>query len=135
MQIRLAVTNDIQFLDQNDPHIGKQELLNSIHLNRVYIIEENRQKIGWLRYNYFWDSIPFMTMLYFFEEYRGHGYGRQAVEFWESEMRVFDHERVMTSTVSTEFAQHFYHKLGYVPIGGFTPLGEPYEIMLEKFFG
>ncbi|MGG5319125.1 GNAT family N-acetyltransferase [Enterococcus sp. AZ072] len=135
MQIRLATSEDVQFLDENDPHIEKQELLNSIHLNRVYIIEEKRQKIGWLRYNYFWDSIPFMTMLYFFEEYRGQGHGRQAIEFWESKMREFDYKRVMTSTVSTEFAQHFYHKLGYVPIGGFTPLGEPYEIMLEKVFG
>lgn len=135
MNIRLAVATDVLFLDKNDPHIRRQDLLDAIHLNRVYIIEENRQPIGWLRYNLFWDSIPFMAMLYLFEEYRNKGYGRKAVEFWESEMRELHHERVMTSTVSTEFAQHFYHKLGYVPIGGFTPAREPYEIILEKVFG
>lgn len=134
MPIRLASIKDIEFLNHNDPHIQKQELLNSIHLNRVYIIEETDQPIGWLRYNLFWDSIPFMTMLYLFEAYRGKGHGRKAVTFWESEMQELEYERVLTSTVSTEFAQHFYHKLDYVPIGGFTPAGEPYEIMLEKVF-
>lgn len=132
MHIRLAVTKDIQFLDQNDPHINRQELLNSISLNRVYIIEETDQPIGWLRYNLFWDSIPFMTMLYFFEEYRGKGYGRKAADFWEAEMQERKYDRVMTSTVSMEFAQHFYYKLGYLPVGGFTLTDEPYELLLEK---
>ncbi|MBO1305945.1 GNAT family N-acetyltransferase [Enterococcus sp. 669A] len=135
MEISIAVSKDLQFLDKNDPHIRRQDLLDAIHLNRVYIIEENRHPFGWLRYNLFWDSIPFMTMLYLLDDYRGKGYGRKAVEFWESEMRDLHHGRVMTSTVSTEFAQHFYHKLGYIPIGGFTPAGEPYEIILEKVFG
>ncbi|MGM0215893.1 GNAT family N-acetyltransferase [Enterococcus sp. AZ109] len=132
MEIRIAVSKDVQFFAKNDPHIRRQGLLDAIYLNRIYIIEENGQSIGWLRYNLFWDTIPFMTMLYLFKEHRNKGYGKEAVNFWESEMRELTYDRVMTSTVSTEFAQHFYYKLGYLPIGGFTLTGEPYEIILEK---
>ena len=31
-----------------------------------------------------------------------------------------------------EYAQHFYRKLGYETIGGFTPFGDPYELILAK---
>ena len=40
---------------------------------------------------------------------------------WEEEMRQLGYDSVMTSTASDEYAQHFYRKLGYETIGGFTP--------------
>ena len=43
--------------------------------------------IGWLRFNLFWDNIPFMNMLYFLEDYREKGYGSQLASFWEQEMK------------------------------------------------
>ena len=63
---------------------------------------------------------------------RGKGYGRKFVEFWEEEMRKLGYKKVMTSTASDEFAQHFYIKLGYSTIGGFIPFGEKFEMMLSK---
>jgi hypothetical protein len=38
----------------------------------------------------------------------------------------------MTSTASDEYAQHFYQKLGYTTIGGFTPFGDPYVLIFSK---
>lgn len=130
--IRFAKEEDIDMLVKNDKHIDKKELLNLIGLNRVYVMEEEGRFIGWLRYNLFWDHIPFMNMVHLNEEDRGKGYGRQFVEFWEDEMRKLGYTKVMTSTASDEFAQHFYIKLGYSTIGGFIPFGEPFEMMLSK---
>ncbi|WP_263457765.1 GNAT family N-acetyltransferase [Miniphocaeibacter halophilus] len=112
--------------------MSKEELRNLINLSRVYIIEEDKELIGWLRYNLFWDSIPFMNMLYILEAYRKKGYGRKLVLYWEENMKKLGHKLVMTSTVSREYSQHFYNKLGYTTIGGFTLLNEPYEIIMEK---
>lgn len=132
MQINLATVKDVEVLHTLDHHVSKQELLNSIHLNRVYIAKVNGEFIGWLRYNLFWDNTPFMNMLYLLDGNRGKGYGRQLVEHWEEEMRKQGYEVVMTSTASDEYAQHFYHKLGYVTIGGFTLKDDPYEVILSK---
>lgn len=132
VQIRIASPADINDLHTYDHHISKQELLNSINLNRVYIAEENGTFLGWLRYNLFWDNTPFMNMLYLLDGNRGKGYGRKMVEHWEDEMKKQGHEVVMTSTASDEYAQHFYHKLGYRTIGGFTLTDDPYEVILSK---
>lgn len=132
MKIRLAQTNDLEILSINDKHISKHELKNLIVLNRIYIIEMNSNFIGWLRYNLFWDNTPFINMLYISEKNRNQGFGKLLVEYWENEMRVLGYDTVMTSTASDEYAQHFYMKLGYKVVGGFTPFGDPFEIILSK---
>ena len=40
MQINLATVKDVEVLHRLDHHVSKQELLNSIHLNRVFIAKE-----------------------------------------------------------------------------------------------
>ena len=130
--IRFARPEDIDILIDKDKKIDKQEMLNLINLNRVYIMEEDGKFIGWLRYNLFWDNTPFMNMIHLNDEDRGKGFGRKFVEFWEDEMRKLGYKTVLTSTASDEFAQHFYIKLGYTSIGGFLPIGKTFEIILSR---
>ena len=129
---RYATPDDIDILTANDKNIDKAEMLNLIGLKRVYIMEEDNEFIGWLRYNLFWDNTPFMNMIHLKDENRGKGNGRKFVEFWEDEMRRIGYKTVMTSTASDEFAQHFYIKLGYSTIGGFLPSGDKFEVILSK---
>lgn len=132
MNIRHATKADIDILSRNDKHISKDELENLIHLGRVYLAEADGKFVGWLRYNMFWDNTPFMNMLYLLDGSRGKGYGRQLVEYWEKDMRKLGFDVVITSTASNEYAQHFYHKLGYKTIGGFSLGDDPYEVILSK---
>jgi len=98
----------------------------------VYVVEINGKIIGWLRYNLFWDKIPFMNMIYFLEEYRNMGIGKKLANYWEKEMKQKGYDNILTSTQSNEEAQHFYRKLGYKEIGGFKYFDEPYEIIFQK---
>jgi len=132
MNIRIANDNDLDILSHMDKHIDKEELKRIISVGRVYVIEENNKFIGWLRYGMFWDNTPFMNMLYILEDYRDKGYGKAMVEYWEKDMKMYNYKCVMTSTVSDEYAQHFYVKIGYYAIGGFTLPGEPYEMIFFK---
>ena len=52
--------------------------------------------------------------------------------FGEEEMRAAGFRQVLTSTVSSERAQHFYYQMGYRAVGGFLLEGEPYEVILSK---
>ena len=132
LQIRFAILDDMKYLNKYDSHISCEELKISIDLNRVYVAYENQKFIGWLRYHLFWDNTPFMNMLYLLEDGRGKGYGRQLVQFWEGQMKTRNYTMVMTSTAADEYAQHFYHKLGYTTIGGFMLTDSPYELILSK---
>ncbi len=132
MNIRSASVKDMAELSFHDKHIMKNELETAIHLNRMFIAEEDGVFIGWLRYNLFWDNTPFMNMLYLIEGSRKKGYGKQLVEYWEKEMKSLGYDMVMTSTQSNEYSLHFYVKLGYQAIGGFLMEPEPYEIIFSK---
>ena len=132
MNIRFAQNKDVEILARYDRHISKEEIENSILRKYVYIAEDNGWFLGWLRYNLFWDSIPFMNMLYILEGYRDMGIGRRIVAFWENEMSRHGYKIFMTSTQADESAQHFYFKIGYEAIGGFRLGSEPYEIIFAK---
>ncbi len=130
--IRIATIKDLEFLLKNDRHIPLTELKNLINLGRVYVGELENQPITWLRYNLFWDNLPFMNLLYVLEGYQKSGFGKKLVEYWEEEMKKLGHKLVMTSTLSDENAQHFYRKLSYVDSGSLLLKGEALEIIFTK---
>lgn len=114
-----------------DHHINKDELALSISLKRIYVAYENEEFVGWLRYNLFWDQIPFINMLYVMEDFRGQGYGIGLMNYFEKEMKK-KYSKVMVSTQANEYAQHFYDKIGYKAIGGFMLPKEEYEVLMVK---
>ena len=131
--IRIAVPADLPFLVEHDRHITPAEMDNSLHLDRVLLMETaSGEPIGWLRWNLFWDNTPFMNMLYLLEDYRMQGYGRALTRHWEQLLREKGYSSAMTSTQANEGAQHFYRHLGYSDIGGFLQPGEAYELILFK---
>lgn len=132
MNIRTASPGDLAALSRCDRHIDPGELETSVRLGRVYVAEERGELAGWLRWNLFWDNTPFMNLLYVLEGHRGKGFGRALVEHWENRMKREGYETVMTSTQSSEYAQHFYERLGYGAVGGFLPPGEGYELIFCK---
>ena len=130
--IRYATEHDFALLSKYDKHICEAELRNSIKANRILTMYHDDHLIGWLRFNLFWDNIPFMNMLYILEAYRGKGCGSQLVSFWEKEMLNRNFTMVLTSTLSNEQAQFFYRKFGYSDCGSLLLPNEPLEIILLK---
>ncbi len=132
MRIRRACPEDYETLKGWDHHISAENLRKTIEDGFVFLAETQEGFAGWLRYNLFWDSIPFLNMLYVREEYRGQGIGRALTAAWEAEMKRQGYYDLMTSTVACEDAQHFYYSLGYESVGGFFPPEESYELILRK---
>jgi ribosomal protein S18 acetylase RimI-like enzyme len=119
-------------LKKYDKHISEEMLYKKIKDKEVIIVKTADKIIGWLRFGYFWDNIPFMNMLVIDENYRGKGIGKELVTFWEKEMKDNGYESVMTSTLSNEMAQHFYRKLGYEDSGSLILEKEALEIIFTK---
>ncbi len=126
-----AGPGDLIFLLTHDRHADP--MAEKISRGEVLVVRMEGQQAGWLRFGYFWDSIPFMYLLHLLEQYRGHGIGTRLVRFWEQEMQRLGYRQVLTSTQANEAAQHFYRKLGYVDIGQFhLPDDESDELILHK---
>ena len=132
MLIRPANQTDIAVLLEHDNWVSKKVIAKKVDSGQVYVVFDSDTFVGWLRYGLFWDNTPYMNMLYLIEEYRGKGIGRALVAYWEKEMKTIGYKCVLTSSAQTEYAQHFYRKLGYRAIGSFTLDHEPLEIIFEK---
>ena len=133
MLIRAATRREQQLLQEYDTWIPKEAMERKIEAGQVYAAFDGDNFVGWLRYGFFWDNTPFMNMLRIKEAYRGKGFGRALAEYWENEMKQAGYRLVLTSTSQTEYAQHFYNKLGYRAVGSFTIDGDPLEIIFAKY--
>jgi GNAT superfamily N-acetyltransferase len=135
-EIRYASENDKSFWLSLDEHLRESEFALKVRDKRVYIISDNGKPIGVMRYNLFWDNTPFLTLIYIDGAYQCQGFGRQAINYWENEMRGLGYKLVMTSTQADEQAQHFYRKLAYIDRGCLvldnTPYAQPQEILMIK---
>ena len=131
IEIRYVTLADRGFWSALDEDLPEEEFLRKVRDRRGYVCLAEGEPAGILRYNLFWDSVPFCTLLYIAEAYRGRGCGRALMAHWEREMREKGCGMVLTSTQADEEAQHFYRKLGYRDCGGLAPRVPSYEQAME----
>lgn len=131
--IRLATASDIDILLLHDKHVSKNILEQAVELKHVMVIEEDGNFAGCLRWNLFWDSIPFLNMLFLLHPFRHRGLGRTFITAWEDFLRKEGYSQAMTSTQVNEEGQFFYRKLGYTDCGCLFPFDQSsMEIFLQK---
>ena len=136
VEMRYAEAGDATLWMYYDAHISREEWMRKIVNRRCYLLLQAEEPVGVLRYNLFWDNIPFLTLLYIDAPYRGQGIGKEAMCRWEEEMRAAGFPCVLTSTQSDEGAQGFYRHLGYKDAGclilDVEPIAQPAELFLVK---
>jgi len=129
-----AIESDVSDIEDYDKHISMAMLDKAISDKRVLVFKTDDIIMGIARWNYFWDSIPFLNMLYVPSGYTHRGVGTALLAFWEKEMKSQGHKRVFTSTMTQEKGQHFFRKFGFRDIGTLYDEGEGLELILEKRF-
>ena len=134
IKIRYVEASDKEFWYSLDKHLPETEFENKENTKRGYVLSLNNKPVGLLRYNLFWDSVPFCTMIFIDCQYQGKGYGKQLIQYWENDMKRRGYEMLLTSTQVDEKAQHFYRKLGYKDCGGFVIDIPQYAQPMEMFF-
>ncbi len=133
MIIELAHNKDNSQIARLDSHIPSSRLGECIRNGQVYVLKADSIKnagkdhrlmdpvVGVLRYSLFWQTIPFLDLLYIDEAYRNLGFGTKMIRQWEESMSTMGYKYVLTSTQADEDAWGFYEKLGYHKVGGFFP--------------
>ncbi len=124
----------MDILRRYDRHISPEALNAAAEQGRCRIIRREGSVAGVMRWGYFWDSIPFLNLIYIDDAMHRQGIGRQAMSLWEELMSREGHGMVMLSTQSDEDAQHFYRAIGYRESGCFTPDVPGYEQPMEIIF-
>ncbi|MDQ2088000.1 GNAT family N-acetyltransferase [Herbivorax sp. ANBcel31] len=90
--IDYVTERDKDFWFSLDEHMSESEFLLKVRDKRGYVIKDDEKQIGILRYNLFWDNIPFLSLIYFKEQYRRKKFGEKAMLHWEEEMRLLGYK-------------------------------------------
>ena len=134
--IRFALPSDWPFWHGLDKRISRELFLRKAAVGECYVAEMSGVPAGLLRWNRFWDEVPFCTLLFIEASRRGQGLGRALVTRWEADMLGQGHGMAMTSTQSDEDAQDFWRWLGYRDAGSFDidvpGYEQPTELILVK---
>lgn len=121
MEIRLAEAKDQHQILKYDYHIDHNKAGECICSGLVNVLWDGKNIVGVLRYSLFWQTIPFLDLLYLDEDYRNQGWGSKMMAYWEDRMKAMGYAHVMLSTQEDETAKFFYEKMGYRRIGAFLP--------------
>lgn len=131
--IRYASILDKEFWFTLDKHLNEKEFYKIVRDDRGYILLNDNKPIGLLRYNLFWDNIPFCNLIIIDNKNQGKSFGKQLIQYWENDMKSQGYKVVLTSTQVDETAQHFYRKMGYKDCGGLVIDIPGYEQPMELF--
>lgn len=136
VNIRYVEDSDQPFWYRLDKHLPEEGFTEKVNRHMGYILSDGGIPAGLLRYNLFWDNLPFCTMLFIDWHMQGKGFGKELLLHWEKEMKSKGYGMVMTSTQTDESAQHFYRKLGYQDAGclvlDIPGYRQPMEMFLVK---
>jgi N-acetylglutamate synthase-like GNAT family acetyltransferase len=115
--VTYAAQSDLKEICQFDRLVPGLMLVKAISDSRVAVYKASNVVLGLVRWSHFWDSIPFLNILYVPDGYTHAGVGTALLEFWESEMKAQGNARVFASAMSKAQGQHFFRRRGYVDIG------------------
>ena len=136
LQIEPAPPQDWPLWRALDSHLSEEAFCRAAQGQMTRWIKTDGGIVGILRYQLFWETIPFLTLLLLKEAHRRQGFGRAAMALWESELVRAGHRMVLVSTRADESAQHFYRTLGYRDCGCLLldapGYGQPAELFLSK---
>ena len=136
MNIKYVTPEDKDFWLSIDKHTSHKQFEDKILKKSGYVMWENGIPVGLLHFCTLWDNLPFLNFIFVPEEFRGNGFGKEAMLQWEQKMKEQGFKMVLISTQVNEEAQHFYRKLGYVDCGGLvlhnTPFEQPMEMFMRK---
>ena len=132
MEIRTAVLADLDGIRSYDRHIPLSRLKDCIHRALVDVLVDGCKIVGVLRWNLFWQSLPFLDLIYLDDTLRGQGWGTKMMAHWETNMAALGYDHVLLSTQSDETSKFFYEKLGYRLCGSFLPPDQDVEELMYR---
>lgn len=136
LTIRPVTQADRGFWMSIDTHVTAKGLDTKIFGELGYVIFLDQEPVGLFHFSLLWDNMPFLNFIFIKKELCRAGLGKQAMEYWEAEMKRRGFSMTLVSTQADESAQFFYRALGYQDCGCLVlnncPMAQPAELFLCK---
>ena len=115
--IRLARLDDLDFAHQDGYIPGEvlkrkieEQTLNLDRIEDVVIAEWEGKRVGYVRLEYLWSIVPYISLIQVLPEYRRQGVGKALLRFIETFLRNAGHEALYSSSQADEPEPQAWHR-------------------------
>ena len=124
--IRFARLDDLDFAYQDGyipPEVLKRKIeshtaLNPDRIEEVVIAEWNGKRVGYVRLEYLWSIVPYISLIRVLPEYQRQGVGKALLRFIETFLREAGHEVLYSSSQADEPEPQAWHRyMGFEECG------------------
>ena len=124
--VRFATPGDLDWCAAQDD-IPAAIIERKIAINEMLIADRAGERVGFLRLEYMWSTLPYIAMIRVIDAYRQQGVGRALLAFLESYLREHGHTVLMSSSQIDEPPPQAWHRhMGFEECGilsGINPGG------------
>ena len=131
--IRFARHDDLDFAYQDGYIPGEvlkrkiegQLAVNPDSIEDVVIAEWNGKRVGYVRLEYLWSIVPYISLIRVLPEYRRQGVGKALLRFIETFRRDAGHEALYSSSQADEPEPQAWHRhVGFEECGFITGIND-----------
>jgi GNAT superfamily N-acetyltransferase len=110
VNIRFATDRDIDDCISFD-HCKKRDIIsNKIEMREVIVAEYDAEIIGYLKIEYIWSILPYISLIYINKEFRGNGIGTKMLKFLESFLLSKGYKLLLSSSQVNEIDPQSWHR-------------------------
>lgn len=121
IEVMPAAARDRDWLVAQDNHITADWVSRCIASCEYLIASVDSERTGFLRFSWFWRTIPYMELIRVVDAQQRKGVGTALFTAWEGEMRAQGAELLMTSGMSDESEPQAWHRRnGFTESGSLT---------------
>ena len=131
--IRFARFDDLDFAHQ-DGYISTEVLkrkidaqlaLNPDRIEDILIAERNGKRVGYVRLEYLWSIVPYISLIRVLPEYHRQGVGKALLRFIETFLREAGHKVLYSSSQADEPEPQAWHRhVGFEECGFIAGINE-----------
>lgn len=132
IQVRFAKYDEYDEILKVAPSVCKKKFKQWTDDKQVAIAYLDGEVAGWVQYDFFGGTIPFVNEIYVLEQCRRQSVGSFLLLYCEDAVKNLGYNKIMLSTLEENPAIAFYKRLGYRQLGEFDCFGDHKEQLYGK---
>lgn len=124
--VRFAEPEDLDFCAESDyDHVSEAVVKRKIEEKAVILAEVDGETVGYLRVEYLWLKVPYLSVIHVNEEHQRRGVGTAMIKFLEEHLRRHGHNVLYSSSQVNEPGPQMWHrKIGFKKCGYLAGINE-----------
>jgi predicted GNAT superfamily acetyltransferase len=122
--VRLAEPSDIGFVGQ-DGYISQEIVLRKIQQGEIFLLLVEGQNAGYLRIEFLWSLVPYISLIMIQETHRKKGYSRVLLGYVKDHLRAKGYSVLYSSSQLDEPQPQAWHRhMGFKECGVLNGINE-----------